>query len=131
MVNISRLLVFELGGSAELPVIETEEQVLPAHDLAAAPAEQVEQGRALYGVYCSVCHGGNAISGGIVPDLRYRIGALDPLWQSIVIDGALAENGMAAWDAYLSRDEADAIKAYVAHEARLGHQRGERRLVRR
>jgi len=92
---------------------------------------RVEQGRAIYDLYCAFCHGGNAISGGIVPDLRYRIGALDPIWQSIVIDGALAENGMAAWGAYLSRDEADAIKAYVAHEARLGHQRGERRLVRR
>jgi mono/diheme cytochrome c family protein len=91
----------------------------------------VEQGRALYDVYCAVCHGGNAISGGIVPDLRYRIGVLDPAWRSIVIDGALAERGMPAWREYLSPTEADAIKAYVAHEARLGHARGERRLVRR
>ena len=66
-----------------------------------------------------------------MPDLRYRIGVLDPAWQSIVIDGAFSGNGMPAWKDYLTPEEADAIKAYVAHEARLGHQRGERRLVRR
>jgi mono/diheme cytochrome c family protein len=96
-----------------------------------ASTEQVEQGRELYNQYCAVCHGGNAISGGILPDLRYRIADLDPAWQSIVIDGSLAVNGMPTWQNYLSPEEADTIKSYVAHEARLGHQRGERRLVRR
>ena len=48
-----------------------------------------------------------------------------------MIDGSLAVNGMPTWQDYLSREEADTIKAYVAYEARLGHQRGERRLVRR
>ncbi len=131
LVNISRLLVFKLGGEAALPVIETQEQLLPAHTLALASPETIEAGRARYNEYCAVCHGGNAVSGGIVPDLRYRIGELDGAWQSIVIDGALAARGMAGWGDYLTRDEADTIKAYVAHEATLGHQRGEKRLVRR
>jgi mono/diheme cytochrome c family protein len=131
MVNISRLLVFKRGGLGKLPVIETDEQILPPHELAMASTEQVEQGRELYNQYCAVCHGGNAISGGILPDLRYRIADLDPAWQSIVIDGSLAVNGMPTWQDYLSPEEADLIKSYVAHEARLGHQRGERRLVRR
>jgi quinohemoprotein ethanol dehydrogenase len=130
-VNISRLLVFKRGGVLELPVIETDVQVLPSHGLAVATPERVEQGRQLYNQYCAVCHGGNAISGGIVPDLRYRVGDLNLAWQSIVIDGALAFGGMPAWEEYLSREEADAIKDYVAYEARLGHERGERRLVRR
>ena len=130
-VNISRLLVFKRGATGKLPVIETEEQSLPAHELAAAPPERVDQGRELFDVYCAVCHGGNAISGGLVPDLRYRITDLDPAWRSIVIEGALAVNGMPSWKDYLTPDEADAIKSYVAHEATLGHQRGERRLVRR
>jgi mono/diheme cytochrome c family protein len=131
MVNISRLLVFKPGGIGELPIIETEEQSLPSHDLAIVSPEQVEKGRELYNQYCVVCHGGNVISGGLVPDLRYRIGELDPAWQSIVIDGALAVNGMPAWQGYLSPEEADKIKGYVAYEAKLGHERGERRLVRR
>jgi quinohemoprotein ethanol dehydrogenase len=48
-----------------------------------------------------------------------------------VFDGVFAEAGMPAWKNYLSREEADKIKSYVAHEARLGSERGERRLVRR
>jgi mono/diheme cytochrome c family protein len=131
MINISRVLVFELGAKAELPVIETTVQVLPANPLTPATPEQVEQGRVHYNHYCAVCHGGNAISGGIVPDLRYRIGDLDGTWQSIVIEGALAPRGMPAWKDYLSPEDADRIKDYVAHEASLGHERGERRLVRR
>jgi len=131
MVNISRLLVFKPGGIGKLPVIETDEQLLPSHELAMPTPEQVEHGRGLYNQYCAVCHGGNAISGGIVPDLRYRIGDLDPAWQSIVIEGGFAANGMPAWKDFLSPDEADTIKGYVAYEARLGHERGERRLVRR
>jgi len=130
MVNISRLLVFRRGATGTLPVIETELQALPAHALAPTSPERIEQGRGLFELYCAVCHGGNAVSGGIVPDLRYRIEALAPAWQAIVMDGALAANGMPAWKGYLSPDEAEAIRAYVAHEATLGHARGERRLIR-
>ncbi len=129
MVNISRLLVFKRGATGQLPVIETVEQVLPAHGLAAASTEDVAQGRMLYNTYCSVCHGGNAISGGIVPDVRYRLDEIDEAWQSIVFDGAFAARGMPAWKEFLSVEEVDQVKAYVAHEATLGHQRGERRLV--
>jgi PQQ-dependent dehydrogenase (methanol/ethanol family) len=131
MFNISRMLVFKLGATASLPVIETQVQLLPPHELAMAAPEQVAEGRELYNLYCAVCHGGNAISGGLVPDLRYRIAELDPDWQAIVFDGAFAGAGMPAWKDYLSREEVDTIKSYVVHEARLGSERGERRLVRR
>jgi quinohemoprotein ethanol dehydrogenase len=131
MFNISRLLVFKLGASTRLPLIETQEQLLPSHELAVAAPEEIAEGRELFNLYCAVCHGGNAISGGLIPDLRYRIAELDPAWQAIVFDGALAGAGMPAWKDYLSREEADKIKSYVAHEARLGSERGERRLIRR
>ena len=130
-VNISRLLVFKLGASGALPIVETVEQVLPAAGLAQTSPETVAEGRSLYNVYCAVCHGGNVISGGIVPDLRYRVGALDSAWQAIVYEGVLKENGMPAWKEFLSREEVDAVKAYVVHEANLGHARGERRLVKK
>jgi quinohemoprotein ethanol dehydrogenase len=131
MVNISRVLVYKLGGEAELPVIELVEQRLPRTDLKAMNSEAVEQGRELYNTFCVVCHGGNAVSSGLVPDLRYRISELDGAWEAIVIDGGLKANGMPAWDGYMSREEANAIKSYVIHEAALGHQRGERRMVKK
>ena len=59
------------------------------------------------------------------------MGALDAAWQSIVFDGSLRANGMPAWNEYMTKEEVDLIKGYVAHEAALGHERGERRLVRR
>lgn len=130
IVNISRVLVFKRGASGELPVIETKKQSLPAHTLAAASADDVATGRELFNVYCAVCHGGNAISGGIVPDLRYRVGELDAAWQSIVYEGVLSVNGMPAWKEFMTPAEVDQVKAYVAHEARLGHERGEQRLIR-
>ena len=62
--------------------------------------------------------------------MRYRIKDIAIAWQAIVIDGGLRTNGMPAWKDYLVREEADAIKSYVIHEATLGFQRGEKRLVR-
>ena len=66
------MLVFKLGAKAELPVVETMEQVLPEPGLEAASAERIEQGRALYNLYCAVCHGGNAISAGMLADPSYN-----------------------------------------------------------
>jgi quinohemoprotein ethanol dehydrogenase len=43
------------------------------------------------------CHGGNAISAGLIPDLRYRITELAAAWRSIAIDGAFADRGLPAW----------------------------------
>jgi len=129
--NTSRVLVYKLGGKATLPVpAGRSEQALPAPTVVAGSPERVEQGRDLYNLLCVACHGGNAASAGMVPDLRYRINDIAPAWQAIVIDGALKTNGMAAWDKFISREEADAIKDYVVHEATLGHARGEQRLVR-
>ena len=48
-----------------------------------------------------------------------------------MIDGALAEGGMPAWGEFMTPEEANEILAYVAHEATLGHGRGEHRVVRR
>ncbi len=131
LVNISRLLVYKLGANSELPVVETAIQEIPAHGLAAAPAEEIEAGRTLYNAYCAVCHGGNATSGGIVPDLRFRIRELAPAWKEIVIDGAFAPNGMPAWKDFMTPEEAFTIRSYVAHEATLGRERGEKRVIRK
>jgi quinohemoprotein ethanol dehydrogenase len=55
----------------------------------------------------------------IIPDLR-RSAALSSaaLWRSIVVDGALEPNGMIGWSQFLTAEEAGAIRAYVAAQAR-------------
>jgi quinohemoprotein ethanol dehydrogenase len=129
--NISRVLVFRLGGSEPLPQVAGITQELPEPTLPAPPQDRVEQGRKLYTVYCLACHGIQAISGAVVPDLRYRISDLDAAWKTIVIDGGLKTNGMPGWNGYLTVDEANLIKDYVLHEAIQGHRRGESRTVRK
>jgi quinohemoprotein ethanol dehydrogenase len=67
----------------------------------------------------------------MIPDLRYSINTIAPAWQAIVIDGALEMNGMPNWSNDLTIAEMEKIKAYVAHETKLGFERGERRIVRK
>lgn len=131
MVNVSRVLVYKLNGTAQLSSIEVTEESLPAHTLEQGSAASIADGRTLYDTLCVVCHGGNAVSAGLVPDLRYRIADIYPAWQAIVMEGGLSVNGMPGWKEYMTAEEADSIRDYVVHEATLGHQRGEKRLVRK
>jgi alcohol dehydrogenase (cytochrome c)/quinohemoprotein ethanol dehydrogenase len=116
--NISRLLVFKLGGTAKLP---------PAPPLAkrvldpppfTGTAEQLALGAKDYGRYCSLCHGDAAIAGALNPDLRHS-GVLNSpeALKAIVIDGALHDNGMVSFKADLTAEDAEAIRQYLIKRA--------------
>ncbi|WP_296680280.1 PQQ-dependent dehydrogenase, methanol/ethanol family [Novosphingobium sp.] len=116
--NISRLLVFKIGGKGALP---------PAPPLAAVPldpppstgtAAQIAAGGQTYGRYCSACHGDAAVAGGVNPDLRHS-GALNDgaAFKSIVIEGALQHQGMVSFRAALKPDDAEAVRHYVISRA--------------
>jgi PQQ-dependent dehydrogenase (methanol/ethanol family) len=114
----SRLLVYKLGGTAELP--EPAAYTPPALDPPAleASAEVIEHGRSIYAGTCAICHGQDGSAPGIFPDLRYS-GALHDadLFKSIVIDGVLQANGMVSFAAALTPEDADAVRQYVISEA--------------
>jgi quinohemoprotein ethanol dehydrogenase len=113
-----RVLVFALDGPAHLPEFSGALAAKnPGTDI--WPAQTVARGRDLYGINCMGCHGMATLSAGVVPDLR-RSGALvdREVWHSIVIGGALSGAGMVSFEKYLSSDDAEAIRAYVASEAR-------------
>jgi quinohemoprotein ethanol dehydrogenase len=116
--NYSRLLVFKLGGTAELPDdAGFEAAPLDPPALKASP-EVVELGGRRYAHFCGVCHGDAAMGGTIIPDLR-RSGALESrdTWMSIVRDGAMESAGMVSWSPVLSDDEIEAIRQYVIARA--------------
>ncbi len=117
--NISRLLVFKIGGKAKLPPPPLNKMPLDPPPQTAKP-EVVAKGAYLYGRYCGACHGDAAIAGAIIPDLRHSGMLASPDgWQKIVHDGALKANGMVGWSNVMSRDEIDAIRHYAikrAHE---------------
>ena len=116
--NISRLLVYAIGGKATLPPAPPRPERKISAPPATAPAKTVAAGAAAYGTYCGNCHGAGAVNLGILPDLRYS-GALnsDEAWRNIVIGGAREENGMASFASVLDKDQAESIRAFVIAQA--------------
>jgi len=116
--NVSRLLVYAIGGTSELPPAPPR----PARALAPPPATAspgtVAAGAAAYGTYCGNCHGAGAVNLGILPDLRYS-GALGSgeAWRNIVLGGALGDTGMASFAPVLDDESAEAIRAFVIAQA--------------
>jgi quinohemoprotein ethanol dehydrogenase len=114
--NVSRLLVFKLGGSARLPPLEPRAIVInpPAEP---ADASSIARGEPLFDQYCSACHGEHAIGGGVVADLRASNFLNKDFFYNIVLDGALKDAGMASFKAALSRDDVTAIRNFIIHRA--------------
>jgi alcohol dehydrogenase (cytochrome c)/quinohemoprotein ethanol dehydrogenase len=116
--NVSRLLVFKLGGTTALPERPFNQRPLDPPPFKGTAA-QVSSGSYDYGRYCGQCHNDAAIGGGTVtPDLR-RSAALEnaQTWQAIVHDGALKDNGMVSFAPSLTRDRIEAIRQYVIKRA--------------
>jgi quinohemoprotein ethanol dehydrogenase len=116
--NISRVLAFKLAGKASLPPLPqfTQPQLKPPRPTASAAT--VQKGEALFQNYCSTCHGDVAVSGGVLPDLRYY-GQLanQPQWNEVVLSGSLQPYGMVSFSKELSKQDAEAIRAYVIFRA--------------
>ena len=117
--NIGRLLVFKLGGKASLPALPE----LPQRELKAIPSTAntatVQKGEVLYQRYCSACHGDVAVSGGVLPDLRYSSTLQSDQWFDVVLKGQLKQFGMVSFNQELSQGDAAAIRAYVVSRANL------------
>ena len=117
--NISRLLVYALGGAAKLPQAPPRPALALAPPPATATAGTLARGEAVFRMYCGRCHGREgAANFGILPDLRYSatLGA-SQAWAGVVLGGQLASNGMASFASVVSAEDAEAIRAYVIAQA--------------
>jgi quinohemoprotein ethanol dehydrogenase len=84
-----------------------------------ASPTQVALGDTVYGRRCGLCHGFDAVSSNIVPDLRRSAFLTSPrAWQSVVIGGALANRGMISWKEFVTPAQAEAVRAFVGERAR-------------
>ena len=120
--NYGRLLVFKLGGDAELPVPDLRDREIPARDVAAIEHGSVQRGERLYNENCAVCHGFLVRSGGAIPDLRRMTEDSVAAWDQIVLDGILGANGMASFADALNPAQSGDLLNYVkmrAEEDRL------------
>ncbi len=111
------MLAFKLGGKVVLPALpEIEPEVLHPPP-PTADAATVRRGEQQYQRFCGNCHGDVAVSGGVLPDLRYSSTLTNDQWFHIVLGGLLRENGMVSFAKEISHGDAAAIRAYVIFRA--------------
>ena len=116
--NISRMLVYILDGKANLPPVREIEppRLRPPHSQASA--DEIKRGETTFQRFCAACHGDVAVSGGLIPDLRYSsVLSSDQLFSSIVLGGLLQKKGMVSFRTELSSDDVKAIRSYVIFRA--------------
>jgi PQQ-dependent dehydrogenase (methanol/ethanol family) len=119
--NQNKLLVFKKGrfnqtvslASNELATIKA-----LGHKVNSDPAV-IKQGESLYHNNCASCHGINALSNYVVPDLRYMSEQTHSDFASIVIGGTRTHKGMIGFYETLGLDDVDAIHAYLANKQKL------------
>jgi quinohemoprotein ethanol dehydrogenase len=119
--NKSRVLTFALDGHALLAPRPTEPPRPPLTPPAQfATVAGIKIGETAFNRTCANCHGFDAISGGVVPDLRYSAALADPAtWKSIAYDGMLGAAGMRGYKGVFSEQEVEAIRAYVISRAQV------------
>ncbi len=121
--NYSRVLAFTLDGQASLPTPPASAPApVPAPPASDADAATIKLGKDKYYERCVVCHGTDVASGGVVPDLRHASHDTFAAWDGIVLGGAYRDRGMPAFGTIFSKEDGDAVKAFVIHEARKAYE---------
>jgi quinohemoprotein ethanol dehydrogenase len=119
--KVGRILTFKAGAKGELPAAPRIETAAAAPPAAGAAPEIIAAGRLAYARHCTVCHGEQAMSSGLVPNLRFSPVTADAdAWREVVRNGARASLGMANFSAILDDAASEAIRAYVISEANSG-----------
>lgn len=119
--NIARVLVFKLGGTARLAPLPAAAGADAALPPSTGTPVQIAEGKTLFGRNCQVCHGANAAGGGVIPNLQRApmLGNADA-WKSILIDGALKDQGMVSFAQVMTPAQAESVRLYVIDEANWG-----------
>ncbi|MDB5717261.1 MAG: qgdA 1 [Sphingomonas bacterium] len=114
-----RMLVFKLGGAADYARIDATLDPVPEPPIVPATPARIASGAVTFGTYCAGCHGFGAISGHVTPDLR-RSGMIQDAeaFRAVVQDGALLAAGMPKFGKEIPAQEVEAIRAFLASEAR-------------
>jgi PQQ-dependent dehydrogenase (methanol/ethanol family) len=118
--NQGRIFAFKLGGNQKVAALPSE---LP-QNLPKPPDEKIDTAMATKGFnlfhrHCAVCHGVLLQSSGEVPDLRSAAPEIWGQYDDIVLNGALADAGMASFKDLLNKDDVAAIRAYVLQQAHV------------
>ncbi len=115
--NFGKLLAFKLGANVALAEPRILDRSIPEPPPMTASAEDLLRGEQMYNLVCSGCHGGNARSGGVLPDLRLLAEGKHKIFKEIVIDGVLSGAGMASFADVLTVEDAERIRQYIISRA--------------
>lgn len=110
----ARVVTFKLGATGQLP---PPKQAPVAPRLAELPAltasaDALAAVRPMFNGLCGSCHGLNAVSGGIVPDLRYLTARQHELFAATVA-GARMNRGMPSFAGVIGPDQVALLQQYV------------------
>ncbi len=117
-----KIVVYKLGGKAVLSKPPLTRISFPKPPQSTAPPALAAQGHSSYNHYCLVCHGYDAIGGGVIPDLRYSplIGDASG-FKAVVLGGLRKDQGMVSFAPVLGDADAEAIRAYLVKAAGEGY----------
>ena len=118
--NQGRIFAFKIGGKRSVDAMPS---TVPT-DLPKPPDEKIDAAMAAKGFdlfhrHCAVCHGVLLNSSGEVPDLRSVPPEIWNQYDAVVLDGALADAGMASFKDILNKDDVAAIRSYALQQAHL------------
>jgi len=117
-MKLGRVLTFKIGAEATLPDVPVADVYVPEIPKVTASEAVIKTGAVAYANGCGVCHGDQAYSSTLTPNLRFSAITTDAeAWKSVVLEGALIENGMPNFGGILDADTAEAIRHYVIAEA--------------
>jgi PQQ-dependent dehydrogenase (methanol/ethanol family) len=110
--NDGRLLVFKLGGNAQLPELQKVNREATAIAGELDPAK-VKLGNFAYHRWCAFCHGIGAVSGGVITDLRTSALFFSDSLEPIVLEGQLLSKGMPNLGQWVTKEELALIRTYL------------------
>ena len=118
--NTNRILVFKLGGGAvPMPDKRLDPFGYPEPPKQTVAAAVIAHGEEKFTEYCSRCH---VFGPGVTPDLSRLPPEIHGMFNDIVLGGALAQLGMAPLGDVVSKDDVEAIHAYLIDTQRQGYE---------
>ncbi len=121
MPNVSRVLTFKLGAQGTLPEPDWRPTVAFNPPPLEAEEDTLHLGYGTYQDVCMGCHGLNAVSGLLIPDLRGSAYLWDAEgWNEVVLGGSLADRGMASFAGNITAEQSEAIRQYAIQQAHRG-----------
>lgn len=112
-----RVLTFALDGKSVLPPKMEPDWSKPNDPDYKPDPSSAGAGAAVYIQHCSLCHGFQAVSAGMAPDLRRSaIPLSEEAFAAVVRDGALQPNNMPKFDNLSAKNLAD-LRQYIRAEA--------------